>query len=97
MIRQHDYQQIVPLWGLFHVVDKVADAFVQIIEGIGYLIVQTVCGHIPWLMTAECGVADEEWTLLRFHHLPQCCESDIVAHTPFRGLLFLSGVVFHPM
>ena len=60
VVGQQDNQQVIPCWRLLHLADKVANTLVQIIEGIQNLIVKTVCGHIPRLMTRQRGIAYQE-------------------------------------
>ena len=61
MVRQQDNQRVLPLGQLLELVDKLAYTMIEIVECIEYLVVVFLEGHIPWLMTAECGIAYETW------------------------------------
>ena len=51
VVGQNDNQCVLPSGCLAQVVDKTADTLVQVVEGMIHLIVQYLCGDVPWFMT----------------------------------------------
>jgi hypothetical protein len=60
MVGQHHYESILPCFTLTEVVDKIANALIQIIERINHLIVEMVYGDIPGDVTAQRRITDQE-------------------------------------
>ena len=91
---QHN-QQVVPCLALLQSGYKLADTSVQVVEGVEHLVVQMFGGHIPWFVTAQCGIADEKWFVVCLHDVfGQRLKGHLVVHTPFgRPLCGVSKVV----
>ena len=105
MIGQEDDQQVLPQGRLLHLADEVANATVEVVEGVQHLIVEPVGGYVPGLMTAQRGVACEHGASCVGRVSGRLClqvvaeggEGDIIPHTPLGRFLFLRRVVLLPM
>ena len=94
MVRENDNQRVLPRRCLAQIIDKTANALVQIVEGIIYLVVQHLGRHIPGLMTGQGKQCLHPMvTLLGFDVAQQRVEHDVVTYTPLTSLLFLAAEV----
>ena len=50
VVWQEDDEQVVPLRQLLQLVDEVADAGVEVVEGVGYLLVESLQRYVPGLV-----------------------------------------------
>ena len=105
MVGQQDDEQVFPCLTLAECLHEMADAVIEISEGIEYGVVHPVDGYIPWLMAAQGGEADHERLAFAFrllfafllvvvamdNQVGQIAEGDIVSHAPLgRPLFFLA-------
>ena len=101
MVGYEDDEQVLPLWQLLQFIDEIADAGIKIVEGIGYLLVEFLQRHIPWLVGAEGGEAEEVSLMVSCgidggNLLVECGESDVISHAPFSRVLLLTTIVGFP-
>ena len=88
VVRQADYQQVLPLGKLFHPVDELAQTIVCKGESVRYVLVQAVVRYLKRLVAAQGQESCVPRTIFPFfQNIIQKIEGDIIIYSP--GILFL--------
>ena len=59
VVGQQDDERIAPRLSLAEAFDEVAQATVEVVEGVKYLVVKLLDRNVPRFVAAQCGEADE--------------------------------------